>query len=1463
MTERTRPQHVARERGNSAERVDSPQLQRYESGDCSSKHGTSSNVTIFNKAIDLEKRHYVVYATLPDGRFRQLHGEAGMRVRDLIANVVLEFKLSEYRVKLSDTLALLNVDADASVLASQKITIEDTTKDYLQNLPDDTDARLKIIYDFVETEKNYMECLCGLKPTYSEPLRKCSLLSQEEVHIMFSWLEPFLSMNSFFFSQLQEVLRDWNNVHTSLGKLFTEEFLSMYSNYHLRYPHIKGLLNEKKNSDIDFKEFCQKQRGAARHSIDSLLLLPVQRIPQYDQYLTSLLEKTPKSHPTYEDLHPVVQKVNNMVKERENEIQVAGNQYKLEQVQERFPHDNLQLFDKAAGIAQKSKNSTLKRRSKGTSLSKSKVTSSSDKTNHNDSSRLYVMEGPVQLTTGVQTQDRYIFLFNDVLLIAKTKSGTTFRLKQKVRVSEMWTACCLEEVCESSKSMDKSFVLGWPTSNYVVTFPSSDLRQLWCNMINKNIKEERMKEEPKILNLKVSNNDVNGYSVTRSIPVCNSDDANEVIRLCLEQFKINDYQTNDFQLWVQSRKEDTLYPLIGHEIPFAIQINHLRDMYQNDEGVLDLDSSMDNYPSGSQCQFVLRLKRKSNRMNLDVSGAHKPFKKAKRSSLINFKFKRSTSKSGDSVDGSTSSPRLFGLPLQQLFVDGNLPIIISDLLNHVYNNAPFLTGVFRKSANARVCRELKEKLESGEEVNFDDYPVLVTATILKDLIRSLPDCLFICNLYDSWLECIEIENGTERIHRTKTMFDKLPEINQSLLRQFFCILYHIDKNSEENNMNAYNLSVCVGQSLIFPPTKRTNNNPAETSKKIPLLIEFMLENLTTIMGSDVTSIFGSPPVKGSKLRSRHDSGSGWDSDSTSDHTGHLRRDDESLDSLDREINFNENNVQYIYSNQLSPSALSKDSEIHLSDSQLFTESDTTDTTDSGYDSKALSPNCLTSRIGLSHSLNRNITSPESILRTQQNRERRQSEPMVSPPPTRFFNKNTQDKLFYQREPKSDSRVSTSKKQPNLSEMRRKNILEFDPDLLGESPILSPRFANDLIEGLRQPSQVVDSHALGRMNSAPVSPTVQFTKFQIIGVPPHSSRTMRRSNSISSILDVDLEIENHNKRRILSPQTGRKFTSPRGLFYVEDDSSLTCKRAPPTYHAAQRKVSLKRSDAQRWRSQPKVKRDFSQETPRAQASTIQRSPASEKTMVSPRERRLSPNDSPEMKHKFSKRIVTPSRLKHKLNVTCENEDSLQSPPTEFFPSQATTSTLPLPMDSHAMTRSSVRRSISDPHDKPRNFAPPSYQEAMNRRAVLQHRTHANQSPEQGLTIQNVKTIHSHRTTLRDSRRKPITLNRTLHEQFSESDPVSRYNGPHNRYMGRSESNRVKSVQRSSSDNYDKRMNSSPFYMQEHLSDSYRQPVYTHRTASPLSEHLSSTAKNASPISSDDEELSQSHSEESYV
>ncbi|GFS13974.1 rho GTPase-activating protein 20 [Elysia marginata] len=189
---------------------------------------------------------------------------------------------------------------------------------------------------------------------------------------------------------------------------------------------------------------------------------------------------------------------------------------------------------------------------------------SSFKVADSDSNRMFITEGPVQLATGMQIQERYLFLFTDLLLVAKQKSSTAFKLKQRVELCDMWIASCIEEVSETTRPSEKSFVLGWPTTNVVATFPTDQIKADWLQKLSERITEEKLRDEGKTLQLKVSPRDIesaNGQFCHMTIN--NETQAKDVLQTCLRQLNVSESESSNYQLWVISGKEGSPYPLIG------------------------------------------------------------------------------------------------------------------------------------------------------------------------------------------------------------------------------------------------------------------------------------------------------------------------------------------------------------------------------------------------------------------------------------------------------------------------------------------------------------------------------------------------------------------------------------------------------------------------------------------------------------------------------------------------------------------------------------------------------------------------------------------------------------------------------------------------------------------------------------------------------------------------------------
>ncbi|XP_058042145.1 rho GTPase-activating protein 20 [Ahaetulla prasina] len=504
--------------------------------------------------------------------------------------------------------------------------------------------------------------------------------------------------------------------------------------------------------------------------------------------------------------------------------------------------------------------------------------------------RAFLLEGHVQLKTGLQTQERHLFLFTDILVVAKSKSQFHFKLKSQARLSEMWTASCLEEVCESTTNADRSFVLGWPTTNYVASFSSVEQKEKWLTSLQSRLKEEKAKDYPKSIPLKILAKDIGNCVYSKTLTITNLDTANNVILLALQQLGINGSE-KDYQLWVNSGKEDAPYPLIGHEYPFGIKMSHIRDTLPQTQGSKDGDCPLDlqgtflieQLPRELQCQFILKPSRLATGHQLNEL-SQKPFKRKR--SIINWAFWRET---GAPVDHLVPSPtssksgKLFGLSLSSICENDNLPKPVLDMLCFLYQEGPFTRGIFRRSANAKSCRELKEKLDSGEDVHLFCESVFVIASVFKDFLRNIPGSILSSELCDQWVSIMDEGNHEQKmkiIHRLK---EQLPRANVVLLRYLFGVLHSIQKQSEGNQMTAFNLAVCIAPSLLWPPAPANPGTEGEFTKKVSVLVQFLIENCCRIFGEELTSVFADIMPKhdnredGSDLSSFHLNDSSYDS----------------------------------------------------------------------------------------------------------------------------------------------------------------------------------------------------------------------------------------------------------------------------------------------------------------------------------------------------------------------------------------------------------------------------------------------------------------------------------------------------------------------------------------------------------------------------------------------------------
>lgn len=81
-----------------------------------------------------------------------------------------------------------------------------------------------------------------------------------------------------------------------------------------------------------------------------------------------------------------------------------------------------------------------------------------------------------------------------------------------------------------------------------------------------------------------------------------------------------------------------------------------------------------------------------------------------------------------------SSGCLYGKVLADVMVDGELPLPVQNMLVRLYQDGPMAKGLFRVSANAKLLRQVKERLDTGQEVDMVEVPILAVGATLKEYV---------------------------------------------------------------------------------------------------------------------------------------------------------------------------------------------------------------------------------------------------------------------------------------------------------------------------------------------------------------------------------------------------------------------------------------------------------------------------------------------------------------------------------------------------------------------------------------------------------------------------------------------------------------------------------------------------------------------------------------------------------
>lgn len=144
-----------------------------------------------------------------------------------------------------------------------------------------------------------------------------------------------------------------------------------------------------------------------------------------------------------------------------------------------------------------------------------------------------------------------------------------------------------------------------------------------------------------------------------------------------------------------------------------------------------------------------------------------------------------------------------------------IPLVVESCIRFINLHGLHHEGIFRVPGSQTEVNNIRDAFERGEDPLTDsESDIDSVAGVLKLYFRGLEKPLFPDESFSQLMECVQIENMTERVAQIKTLVSSFPRPVVIVMRYLFAFLHHVTQYSDENMMQPYNLAVCFGPSLL-------------------------------------------------------------------------------------------------------------------------------------------------------------------------------------------------------------------------------------------------------------------------------------------------------------------------------------------------------------------------------------------------------------------------------------------------------------------------------------------------------------------------------------------------------------------------------------------------------------------------------------------------------------------------
>ncbi|XP_028521536.2 uncharacterized protein LOC107994952 isoform X6 [Apis cerana] len=184
-----------------------------------------------------------------------------------------------------------------------------------------------------------------------------------------------------------------------------------------------------------------------------------------------------------------------------------------------------------------------------------------------------------------------------------------------------------------------------------------------------------------------------------------------------------------------------------------------------------------------------------------------------------------------------------------------VPLIVEMCTSIVEARGLEVVGIYRVPGNTAAISHLTDSVNKGfENINLQDprwSDVNVISSLLKSFFRQLPDSLLTAELYPMFIDADKVEDPQRRMTTIRKLLRDLPEHHFATLKYLMFHLKRIVEHSEVNKMEAKNLAIVFGPTLVRASGSRDNMVTMVTDMSHQCrIVESLLNNVDWFFSDD-------------------------------------------------------------------------------------------------------------------------------------------------------------------------------------------------------------------------------------------------------------------------------------------------------------------------------------------------------------------------------------------------------------------------------------------------------------------------------------------------------------------------------------------------------------------------------------------------------------------------------------